>query len=235
MHHCMTYSLSDECAHSSLIGTFWHFISGYMMIMGTKKINGLYAYLTSPKYDTSKTYCLSFEYEVVSEETSSGTLQSPALNVYSRCQPNLFAGAEIWAASKISRGVVEITVLATKRAVDCYIDFVGRLHDVETDKVALANVLLNEGMCHDPESVVCQDGDFMCENDLTCGSASSRCDNTGNCQINEQKLLCGETCHVFFLLREIREWMKSCIHSFIMGVLHTPYFQNPFLLHNSLG
>ena len=162
------------------------------MIVGTKEIERVDANLTSPTYNTSKTHCLSFEYEVVGKGTPGSTVNSPALNVYSRCQSNLFAGEKIWNASQISRGVVEITVLSTERVVDCFIDYVGRLGDAKTDKVALANVLFKDGLCDDSDFIACQDGDFVCENDLTCGSASSRCNNMASCPIDARKLQCGE-------------------------------------------
>ena len=166
-------------------------ISGYMIVMGTATINGVEAYLTSPTYDTSKTHCLSFEYEVLGGEIPGDPVASPSLAVYRRCQPNMLAGDKIWGVSHASSGVVETTILASERSVDCYIDFVGTLHDVETDKVALANVQFSEGLCDDRKSVVCQDGEFVCENGLTCGPASSRCDNTAKCKIDAQKLQCG--------------------------------------------
>ena len=176
--------------------TPFHPIAGYMAVMGSNEINGVDACLTSPGYDTSKTHCLSFEYEVIGEKAPGASINSPALNVYSRCQSNLFAGDKIWGASQTSKGMVKITVLSTERVVDCYIDFVGRLRDAEADKVALTNVLFSEGFCDDRESAVCQDGDFMCENNFTCGPAASRCGEMATCQVDTQKLQCGESCLV---------------------------------------
>ena len=196
--------------------------------MGTREIQEVDAYLTSPPYDTSKTHCLSFEYEVVREEITGRTVSSPTLNVYSRCQPNVFAGEKIWSASHISRGVTKITILANKRTVDCYIDFVGRLYDVETDKVALANVRFNEGLCDDRESVVCQDGEFMCEDNLTCGSDTFLCDDTSHCQIDTQKLKCGEHCQGFLLIKYITAWLNSHKQHYTVDMLPITYLQHRF-------
>ena len=167
--------------------TVYHFATDYMEVFSASMRSGTYVAMTSPTFDASREYCLSFDF---------GLLEALNLEIYIRALDAVMAGKRIWQWQTSSRpishqwlnGSALVNIIPNGNP-NTKIDFVGIIGSEKTI-IRLTNVVLREGLC---VRVACAENEFSCSNSGQCVPRVAVCNGRSECgdESDEAAELCG--------------------------------------------